>query len=635
MDVKVVSTAAPRSVSQCRREAGGVNAVCHTYTGGVVKLGNDVMTQPKVVPIYWGNTVSSNAALRLAFDQFFSELLYSHYCDRLAQYGVQQPVVMPSYAISGTATSVSSADVANQLTNWFTHGPLPLPPLADATNYYYVILAPPGATVGQPGECGYHSNSVLTVEHISISFLQIPVPVDFVWGLVFFPTPAAGADPVAVVNSVCYCLVHEMVEAFSNPRGKGWSVNVPASGGNAGQNCEIGDLCETKAFHKVGRWNVETYWSNQDKGCSGNFAPDWTSLGAPATGVLGAPVVSHNADGRLELFVVSHDGNLWHKWQESPNGAWSQWFALVTENPGLSSRFQVGHNADGRMEVFGMQGGNVWHVWQTAPSDGWSIGGSLGGPTSGLKGTITVGNNKDGRLEIFGVGTDGQVHHQWQTAPNNGWSGWGSLGSPPPGVVVGDPRVVNNADGRLELFLLANDQNIWHIWQTSPNNGWSGWASLGHPGAQIANGSPFVGNNGDGRIEMFTTGADGGIYHIWQTSPSNGWSSWAQLQPALPGVQLWGLGAVTNNADGRFQLFFIGSDGALWTKAQSSPSNGWKTVHFLDAAPSATAMNGDQIPAAGRNANGRLAVFVMGSDGDVWQLTQTSPGGAWGQLVTD
>jgi hypothetical protein len=31
-------------------------------------------------------------------------------------------------------------------------------------------------------------------------------------------------------------------------------------------------------------------------------------------------------------------------------------------------------------------------------------------------------------LEIFARGGDGAVWHNWQTAPNNGWSGWYSLG---------------------------------------------------------------------------------------------------------------------------------------------------------------------------------------------------------------
>jgi hypothetical protein len=34
------------------------------------------------------------------------------------------------------------------------------------------------------------------------------------------------------------------------------------------------------------------------------------------------------------------------------------------------------------------------------------------------------------RLELFAVGTDGQLYHIWQTAVNNGWSSWHSHGTP-------------------------------------------------------------------------------------------------------------------------------------------------------------------------------------------------------------
>jgi hypothetical protein len=100
-------------------------------------------------------------------------------------------------------------------------------------------------------------------------------------------------------------------------------------------------------------------------------------------------------------------------------------------------------------------------------------------------------------------------------------------------------------------------------------------------------------------------------------------------------VQFYGLGGIANNKDGRFQLFFIGSDGALWTMPQSSPSNGWSPVRFLDGAPPAQAINADQIPGAGLNFNGDMSAFVVGQDGNVWQITQISPGGTWGGLVKD
>lgn len=40
-------------------------------------------------------------------------------------------------------------------------------------------------------------------------------------------------------------------------------------------------------------------------------------------------------------------------------------------------------------------------------------------------------------------------------------------------------HVGRNADGRMEVFACGTDNALWHIWQTAPDNGWSGWASLG------------------------------------------------------------------------------------------------------------------------------------------------------------
>ena len=76
---------------------------------------------------------------------------------------------------------------------------------------------------------------------------------------------------------------------------------------------------------------------------------------------------------------------------------------------------------------------------------------------------------------MFARGTDNALWHIWQTAPHSGWSGWASLG----GVITSDPTVIDNTDGRLEVFARGTDNALWHIWQTAPGNGWSSWATLG------------------------------------------------------------------------------------------------------------------------------------------------------------
>ena len=110
--------------------------------------------------------------------------------------------------------------------------------------------------------------------------------------------------------------------------------------------------------------------------------------------------------------------------------------------------------------------------------------------------------------------------------------------------------------------------------QTAPSGGWSAWATPGGPAVAVSNGAPFPGVNADGRLETFVTGTDGNIYHIWQTTPGGGWSTWVLLLAHPASVQLYGLGAIANNQNSAFQLLTIGSDGALWTIAQTAPGNG-------------------------------------------------------------
>jgi peptidoglycan hydrolase-like protein with peptidoglycan-binding domain len=229
-----------------------------------------------------------------------------------------------------------------------------------------------------------------------------------------------------------------------------------------------------------------------------------------------------------------------------------------------------------------------------------SMGGAIFDPV--------VANNKDGRLEVFVRGTDNAVWHIWQTSASNGWSGWGSLG----GVVSSPIAVGRNADGRLEVFARGTDAALWHKWQTAPNGGWSNWVSLG--GWII---DPVVASNADGRLEAFVRGQDNALWHKWQTAPNGGWSNWVSLGGGM-GSKV----AVGRNADGRLEVFVRGTNGALWHKWQTAPNGGW----------SGWASMGGQIqgaPIVGRNKSGRLEVFARGMDNALWHIWQTAPSSGW------
>ena len=90
--------------------------------------------------------------------------------------------------------------------------------------------------------------------------------------------------------------------------------------------------------------------------------------------------------------------------------------------------------------------------------------------------SLRAARNADGRIEVFGINAAGNIYHTWQTAPNNGWNGsWDLLYSPADNLAMLD--AVNNADGRIEVFGINAAGNIYHTWQYSPNNGWIGDAA--------------------------------------------------------------------------------------------------------------------------------------------------------------
>jgi photosystem II stability/assembly factor-like uncharacterized protein len=254
---------------------------------------------------------------------------------------------------------------------------------------------------------------------------------------------------------------------------------------------------------------------------------------------------------------------------------------------------------------------------------GWNGWASLGGQLAG--GDVTAVRNIDGRLELFGQigGAQGpEVAHVWQTSPNNGWSTWASLG-PPPAQFLGAMTATANTDGRLEVFGrvgLMSTGALFHIWQTAAGNGWSTWASLGGGmGPQFL----LVVTNADGRLEVFAVGTGPGqLEHIWQTSPGGGWSGWDVLG-TLPGgfpVQL----TAGVNADGRLELFNVGT-GGLWHNWQTAPGAGWAGWSGLGTPAGVSTLSG---VAVGRNADGRLEVFTTGQNA-LWHIYQTTPNGGW------
>ena len=280
----------------------------------------------------------------------------------------------------------------------------------------------------------------------------------------------------------------------------------------------------------------QTAWSN---GWSGWAALPPVPQAQPGLGFF-APGVAANADGRLELFVAN--GALWRSQQTAWSNGWSGWQAHSAPNGALVlGPVTAGRSGDGRIEVFVIdQHGQMWNIRQSSANGSYTGWNAFGSPGVALDDRPGLARSADGRLELFIRGTDGHLYHQRETGVGTfAWSGWDTFdaGSTPAGGLIDHPVVGPGADGRLELFLTGADGNIYHAWQTQASNGWSAWVSEGSAGGGFDNfgaAAPGLGRNGDGRLELFAVARDGNLYHKWQTAAGNGWSSWAQLVPRPP-----------------------------------------------------------------------------------------------------
>ena len=98
--------------------------------------------------------------------------------------------------------------------------------------------------------------------------------------------------------------------------------------------------------------------------------------------------------------------------------------------------------------------------------------------------------------------------------------------------------------------------------------------------------------------------------------PQRTWSGWASEGGVLTSEI-----AVEGNADGRLEVFVRGTDNALWHKWQVAPNGTWSNWNSQGGVLTSNI-------AAAKNADGRLEVFVRGTDAALWHKWQ-APGGGW------
>lgn len=301
--------------------------------------------------------------------------------------------------------------------------------------------------------------------------------------------------------------------------------------------------------------------------------------------------------------------------------------------PRFGSGPVVGRNADGRLEVFTSDyDGDILHMYQLTAGGSWSGWSEL--PFSANFGLARPGvmNNHDGRLELFAQ-SGSRMYHNYQVTPNGSWSGWLDFGGGFANMLWTQPIATWGTDGHLELFAVGANGHLLRRHQTAPTGGtWSGWEDLGGTFDPSAIPAPFL--TYDGKQVVFMLDKNGVVQYRMQTSRLGPWGGWTSLGggPITGGFlngQNWGV-AVARNQNGRLEVFATGRDHQLYHRWQADKDGGW-----VSGWASLGGFIG--MPVAARHPDGRLEVMARTTPSpqgstlgtSIRHITQTTAGGGW------
>jgi hypothetical protein len=167
------------------------------------------------------------------------------------------------------------------------------------------------------------------------------------------------------------------------------------------------------------RGGDNSLYTNAQTSCVACGFGGWAKIG----GLLASDTHIAVSGDRLHAFVRGGDNSAYFAYQKevSVSGGWSGFGGLGGL---MMSNVTAITNADGRMQAFVVStDGQVYTTVQTSVGGGWSGFFNLGGL---VMSDVNVAKNQDGRLQIFVLGTDKSVYTMVQGSPSGNFAGNGA-----------------------------------------------------------------------------------------------------------------------------------------------------------------------------------------------------------------
>ena len=187
------------------------------------------------------------------------------------------------------------------------------------------------------------------------------------------------------------------------------------------------------------------------------------------------------------------------------------------------------------------------------------------------------------------------------------------------------PAAGTNSDGRIELFAVGNTGYLYHNYQTNVNSGFSGWTAISTNNHWSVNCQPAVHCNSAGELEVFIPGTDGQINHTWEQTAANS-TSWSGYT-LISGIKVAQTAKLATGKDqnGGSYVYVVGTNGPLYESYQSVPGTNWSEWTSLGGT-----WDEDGDIATLTAVDGCQEILMIGFSGDLYVKFQSTPNGGFG-----
>lgn len=204
---------------------------------------------------------------------------------------------------------------------------------------------------------------------------------------------------------------------------------------------------------REGRHIIQSRTWYESEGFRGLRYDKITSMMPGSSDAVSRDGVVVSSAGRISVYAVRADGDVWGRSQGSPGGSFNAWQRLSTGG-GFAGQVAVLRDDRDRVALYARRNGTIFGASQQEVGGSFGVWGSIGTNGAGVTGDPRAVYASEGRIAIYATTSSGNVSGVTQTRAGGGFGSWQQLTSG--GGYTGKPAAVVDSQQRVALYVRRN-----------------------------------------------------------------------------------------------------------------------------------------------------------------------------------